>query len=330
MASYEVQVRRAIGLGDMKRLVLALAVLVLVVGMASAAAWAYISPPKLLSLIDGLAGGGRGSERVATAVPFGTQGQTLDVWVPTDQALTRRPVLIWWYGGGWVKGDRDAYAFAGRAFAKAGYVVVIPDYRKVPRVRFPEFLKDGAEAVAWARDNATRLGGDPSRIVFAGHSAGAYQAIMLALDTQWLRAVGVDPAIVRAAVGLSGPYDFYPFTGRSIEAMGRWPRPEETQPIRYARADAPPLLLVTSTMDDTVRPRNAINLTARLRELGATVELKNYKGLNHEEVVMALSKPFRGKGPVLADTLTFLRAYDGGDNGTGSQDSSPGLAADTR
>lgn len=267
-----------------------------------------ISPPQLLSYADAAVGGGRGAERVATAVPFGSHGQTLDVWAPAGPTAGKRPVLIWWYGGGWVKGDRAAYAFVGRAFARAGYVVVIPDYRKVPAVRFPAFLIDGAEAVAWTRDSIERFGGDPGRIALAGHSAGAYTAVMLALDTGWLRRAGVDPGIVRAAVGLSGPYDFYPFDKkRSIDAMSDWPRPFETQPIRFARGDAPPLLLVTSTGDTVVRPRNAINLAARLETLGAPVELRNYRELTHEEVVMALSVPFRSRAPVLADGLAFLR-----------------------
>lgn len=271
-----------------------------------------ISPPKLLSLLDGLAGGGRGAERVASAVPFGTHGQTLDIWAPAAPVSGRRPVLVWWYGGGWVKGDRAAYAFAGRAFAQAGYLVVIPDYRKVPQVRFPAFLEDGAEAVRWVRDNAARFGGDPARIAIAGHSAGAYTAVMLALDPRYLAAAGVDPAIVRASVGLSGPYDFYPFTSRrAIDAMSHWPDPQATQPLHFARAAAPPLFLVTSTADETVRPKNAINLAARLTTLGAPVAMRNYPGLSHEEVVMALAKPFRGKAPVLADTLAFLRAHDG-------------------
>lgn len=278
---------------------------------AGTAAYAMISPPKALSLLDGAMGGGRGTDRAASAVPFGTHGQTLDVWVPAQPAAGKRPVLIWWYGGGWAHGDRDAYAFAGRAFAQRGYVVVVPDYRKVPGVRFPAFLQDGAEAVRWTRDHATEFGGDPGRIAFAGHSAGAYIAVMLALDTQWLSAAGVDPDIVKAAVGLSGPYDFYPFDKkRSIDAMSYWPRPQETQPIRYARAGAPPLLLVTSSADTQVRPRNAINLAARLTELGAPVELRNYPGLSHEDVVMALSKPFRGKAPVLDDSVRFLHAHE--------------------
>ena len=270
---------------------------------------AFTSPPRLLSVYDRVAGGGAGARQVAEGVAFGTHGQTLDIWAPADPPAGKLPVVIFWYGGGWAKGDRAAYAFAGRALAKDGFLVVIPDYRKVPEVHFPAFLDDGAEAVAWVQANVAEHGGDPGRVAFMGHSAGAYQAVMLALDSKRLAAAGADPGIVKAAVGLSGPYDFYPFDKpRSIAAMGQWPRPEETQPIAFARADAPPLLLVTSEGDETVRPKNANNLAAKLRGMGAPVEVKNYGPLDHEEIVMALSKPFRAKGPVLVDSAAFLKA----------------------
>lgn len=271
------------------------------------------SPPLLLSHLDAMAGGGQGVALVAEAVSFGDHGQTLDVWRATDAAPDdKHPVLIFWHGGGWVKGARADYAFAGRAFARQGFVVVVPDYRKVPQVRFPAFIEDAADAVAWTRDNIARYGGDAAAIGFSGHSAGAHTAVLLALDPRWLKAAGVDPGIVKAVVGLSGAYDFYPFTTkRSIDAMAAYPDPQMTQPITFARADAPPMLLITSSEDTTVRPRNAINLTARLKQRGAVVEMINYQGLDHEEVVMALSKPFRSKGPVLKDSTTFLMRHMG-------------------
>lgn len=290
----------------------ALALVGLALAVVTGGILAFTSPPRLLSVYDRAAGGGAGARQVAEGLAFGSHGQTLDIWAPAAAPAGKLPVVIFWYGGGWAKGDRAAYAFAGRALAKEGFLVVIPDYRKVPQVRFPAFLQDGAEAVRWTQDNIAGHGGDPSRIAFMGHSAGAYQAVMLALDATWLTAAGVDPADVKAAVGLSGPYDFYPYDSpRSIAAFSQWPRPEETQPITYARADAPPLLLATSEGDTTVRPRNANNLAARLRELGAPVEVENYGPLDHEEVVMALSKPFRSKGRVLADSVAFLRAQLG-------------------
>jgi acetyl esterase/lipase len=290
---------------------IALAALVLAVVIG--AVLALTSPPRLLSIYDRVAGGREGSYPAAEGVPFGSHGQRLDIWAPNAMpASGKLPVVVFWYGGGWAKGDRAAYAFAGRALAKAGFLVVIPDYRKVPHVHFPAFLDDGAQALAWVEANVARYNGDPERVAVMGHSAGAYQAVMLALDAKRLAAVGVDPGFIKAGVGLSGPYDFHPFTSdRAVDAMSRWPNPEETQPITFARADAPPLLLVTSDGDETVRPKNANNLGAKLRGMGAPVEVKNYGPLDHEEIVMALSVPFRTKGPVLADSVAFLRTQLG-------------------
>ena len=282
-------------------LVLAATLLALVV-----VAWAT-EPPRILSWADAVVGGGRGVERVAEGVPFGTEGQRLDVWRPAGPSAKPRPVLVFFYGGGWVHGDRGAYAFAARAFAREGFVVVVPDYRKVPGVRFPAFVQDSAQALRWVRDHVAAYGGDPRRVAVGGHSAGAYIAVMLALDQRWLRAEGVDPGLIRAGVGMCGPYDFFPFRKkRAIDAMWGVREPTMTQPIRFARAAAPPLLLLSAGEDVQVGAHNAVNLTARLQALGAPVAHRDYPGLSHENVVMALSRPFRGKAPVLADSVAFL------------------------
>ncbi|MFA5964361.1 MAG: alpha/beta hydrolase [Sphingomonas sp.] len=271
---------------------------------------AFVSPPGQLSILDAALGGGIGADRPGSAIPFGSHGQSLDVWRPAGAPKTGNPVLIFWYGGGWVDGDRRAYAFAARAFARAGFVVVVPDYRKVPQIHFPAMLQDGAEAVKWTRDHIVAYGGDPARIGITGHSAGAYTVAMLALDPRWLRAEGVDPRIVRVAVGLSGPYNFHPFTSRrAIDAFSNAADPAMTQPIHFASATAPPMLLVTSTADTTVKPHNAYDLAAKLTTFGTTVKVIDYPGLSHEQVAMALSKPFRGKGAVLADSVAFLKAH---------------------
>ncbi len=275
-------------------------------GAAFAAFWFLVEPPMQLDLIDRVTMGEGGSQ-VAADVPFGTDNQKLDVWRSGDAKPGGAPVIVFFHGGGWVKGDRQSYGWAGRGLASKGFVVVVADYRKVPVVRFPAFVQDGADAVRWTRDNIRRFGGDPARIAVMGHSAGAHTAAMLALDPQWLAKAGA-PDAVKAAVGLSGPYDFLPFTGRGIAAMGQWPRPSETQPIAFARKDPPPMLLVTGTEDTTVRPKNARNLAAKLKALGAPVELREYAGQGHEDIVMALSRPFRSKAPVLDDAAAFLGA----------------------
>lgn len=280
---------------------------VVAIGAVVAAVAIFVSPPGILSLLDALAGGGRGVSRPGTAVAFGSHGQTLDVWRPAEASATPRPVVIFWYGGGWVDGNRAAYAFAARAFARAGFVVVVPDYRKVPAIRFPAMLQDGAQAVKWTRDHIADFGGDPARIALSGHSAGAYTVAMLTLDRRWLAAEGVDPAIVRAAVPLCGPYDFYPWTSdRARAAFKGVADPAMTQPIHFARADAPPMLLVTGTADTTVRPRNALRLAVALRALHAPVAVRNYPDQTHEAIVMALSVPFRARSAVLGDAVAFL------------------------
>lgn len=288
----------------------ALLVLLLVAATLGLIAW-NTEPPRLLSWADRIAGGGRGVTLVADDVAFGTAGQTLDIWAPAGPATARRPVLVFFYGGGWVHGDRRAYDFAARAFAREGFVVVVPDYRKVPGVRFPAFVQDGAQALHWVRDHVATYGGDPARIALSGHSAGGYIAAMLALDPRWLRAEGVDPRIVRAAAPMCGPYDFYPFIKRrSRDAMQGVATPALTQPIHFARADAPPMLLLSAGEDVQVGAHNAVNLAARLKALGAPVRHIDYPGLSHENVAMALSVPFRRKAPVLADTVAFLRRAD--------------------
>jgi acetyl esterase/lipase len=82
----------------------------------------------------------------------------------------------------------------------------------------------------------------------------------------------------------------------------------ETQPVTYVRKDAPPLMLVTGTEDETVKPRNAIILSQRLNAVRAKVAFRAHENLNHNDIVMALSLPFRKKAPVLDDAVAFLEA----------------------
>ena len=136
--------------------------------------------------------------------------QNLDVYAPRRMDAAR-PVAVFLYGGGWERGRKWDYGWVAQALAARGYVVVLPDYRLYPQVRFPEFLNDSAQAVRWAVDHAAAYGGDPSRIVLLGHSAGAYNAVMLGLEPNYLRQAGVDPARVSVKATTS---ERLGFTGR--------------------------------------------------------------------------------------------------------------------
>ncbi|WP_233247773.1 alpha/beta hydrolase [Caulobacter endophyticus] len=237
--------------------------------------------------------------------------QRLDVYAPARGAGDW-PVLVFFYGGAWNSGCRRDYAWAARALAAQGFVVVMPDYRLHPEVVYPAFLEDAALAVRWAVKYAPRLGGNPARLSLSGHSAGAYIAAMLALDPSWLRGADVAPGAVKAFAGLSGPYAILPLDGPiTTRTFGHVEDLPATQPTSFARADAPAAFLATGEDDHTVRPRNTRKLAKVLRAAGAVVEEQVYPGLDHAAPLLALSRPFRRKAPVLAQMTGFLRAKAG-------------------
>ncbi|WBH15004.1 alpha/beta hydrolase [Sphingomonas radiodurans] len=262
-----------------------------------------------LGMFDTLVPKDRGTAKVASAVAYGSEPrQMLDVYAPHSDQIGGRPVIVFFYGGSWNSGTRSGYAFVGRALAAQGFLVVIPDYRLVPAVRYPAFIEDGAAAVRWAKAHVADFGGDPARIVLMGHSAGAYIAAMLAVDDRWLKE---DRRAVRGFVGLAGPYDFAPFdVEASRAAFGAWPRPNETQPVIWAGAGDPPALLLVGADDTTVRPRNSEALGAKLRDGGVSVDLQSYSQTGHVGLLLALARPFRGRQPVLKDIVNFVRKVD--------------------
>jgi acetyl esterase/lipase len=226
-----------------------------------------------------------------------------DLFVPPQPVGA--PIVTFIYGGSWDSGTKNDYDFAGRALAALGFVTAVPDYRLVPEVRFPSFLEDCAAAAKAALAAGEKLGANTNAHFLMGHSAGAYNAVMLALDTKYMAAVGAPaPAGV---IGLAGPYDFLPLdVAASINAFGAWPKPAETQPVNFARADAPRALLLHGAIDETVRPRNTEALAKKLREAGGKVETKIYPDVDHAEILLALSRPFRGKASVLNDVKAFV------------------------
>lgn len=232
--------------------------------------------------------------------------RTLDVYAP--HAAKNAALAVFYYGGGWEAGDKETYRFVGAALAERGIVAVIPDYRIYPDARFPDFLNDAAAAVRWAKHNAAGYGGDPERLVLIGHSAGAYLALMLALDKTWLGSVGLDPKRdLAGAVGLAGPYDFLPLTSARLKEIfgpeSQWPA---TQPIAYANSDAPPLLLTTGRLDLAVDPGNTRRLAAKILDAGGDVRTIEYPWIGHMLLLGAMAKPLRLFAPTLDDTAAFV------------------------
>jgi len=275
--------------------------------------WFFSQPgPKQLDMVNNAVPGDSNARLlVEDQIYDEALGLGLNIWTPKTAATKPLPVIMFIYGGGWRDGAKDQYAFTGRALASRGYLVVLPDYRLFPRTRFPGFLEDSAKALAWVHDNIGQHGGDASRIFLSGQSAGAYNAMMLALDRQWLGREGKSPDLIRGVAALAGPYDFYPFDSETTrQSFGDYPEPEMTQPVNFVRADAPPLWLSSGTDDTQVRPRNSRILRDRMLEAGGVAEYVEYPDVDHLEIMMAVAKPFRYKAPVLEDMVAFFERHD--------------------
>lgn len=239
--------------------------------------------------------------------------QTLDIYAPAGGGRSY-PAVVFLHGGGWTSGAPGDYRFLGSALASRGVVAFIAGYRLLPDVAYPEFLRDGARAVAWAHAHGASFGADPRCLFLMGHSAGAYNAVMLALDSRWLAEMGLRPsAVLAGAIGLAGPYDFLPIRDPEVRAVFG-PAEDDlasTQPINHVTGDAPPVFLASGLADTTVHPGNTERLAARLKAAGDPVTMRLYPRLGHILLIGAFAWPVRWAAPVLADTLRFIRAQPG-------------------
>ena len=250
------------------------------------------------------------SHRVQASVPYGPLARhRLDVYAPlTAASPSGHPVVVFFYGGAWNRGERADYRFVGEALAARGVLTLVADYRLYPEVRYPDFLSDSAQALAFGLSEAARLGGDPRRVFVMGHSAGAYNAAMLALDATRLAPTGHSPRELAGWIGLAGPYEFLPVTNPDAQPVFFHPNyPQGTQPINYVSKDAPRSFLAAPVEDSVVNPqRNTLGLAAVLRHAGVPVQVELYARVNHMSLIGAMAWPLHGLAPVLDDVLAFI------------------------
>ena len=254
----------------------------------------------------------RGNHALTEGVAYAALPRNrLDIYRPTATAPAGGwPVVVFFYGGSWNRGERADYKFVGEALAARGVLTLLADYRLYPEVRYPEFLNDSAQALAYGLREAGHLGGNPKRVFVMGHSAGAYNAAMLALDARWLHTTGHSPAELAGWIGLAGPYDFLPMTNPDTRPVFFHPNyPAGSQPLDYAARTSPRAFLGAALKDNLINPqRNTVGLATRLQALGAPVTLKLYERVNHLTLAAALAWPLQWLAPVMDDVVAFIDA----------------------
>ena len=225
----------------------------------------------------------------------------LDIY-RSDEPISDAPVLVFVHGGSWDSGYKGMYKFLADGFTRSGYDIVVPNYRIYPEAKFPNFLNDNAKAVAFAQKEF------PDRpIVLMGHSAGAYNVLMLGLRDEFLAGAGVDRCSkIAGVVALAAPTGIVPLESERLT---------EIFPDRFTGQDAvlnnvsgpvPPLFLGHGESDTTVYPQNSTELAQKVVARGGSAVAEVYPGQSHIDVVKVLSRHFDGGTTLKADILGFI------------------------
>lgn len=186
--------------------------------------------------------------------PYRRERCKLDVLHPAD-GRTGLPVLIHFHGGGFTGGEKginDVHQLLGCVQFTVGY-------RLHPRATAPAWFEDGAAAVAWVLQNASRFGGDPTNIFLYGESAGACLISVLAANRRFLEAAGTSPEAFRGFISLSGEMltHFLIREGKGIPSYV--PAIDDLAPLHFIRPDFPPFLMLTGGTGREIDCRPAEN-----------------------------------------------------------------------
>lgn len=221
---------------------------------------------------------------------------TLDVYAP--QTSESKAVIVFLFGGGWHSGDKVNYAFVAERFVKHGYTVIIPNYRLYPEVTYPVFVEDSAHAAQWVHANYN----EP--IFLMGHSAGAYNAAMIAVNDAY--ASNIEFA---GLIGISGPYNFTPSGKKYRNIFSNLDDFSVIYVNRYLDGYAPPSLLLHGRDDSTVSMVNTRQLAQGLRRADIPVIDRYYDNMGHYKIMAALTNTFHESYEVENDILAFLERY---------------------
>jgi len=257
----------------------------------------------------------------------------LDLALPLERTNALRPALVFVHGGGWRGGDKRSFTQMALEYAQKGYVAIAPNYRLSREAPFPAAIEDVKCAVRWLRAHAKQYGVDPDRIGAYGNSAGAHLVALLALAGPDAGLEGDGPyqdesSAIQAAVASATPADFLAWDRRTrswqTAVLPFLAGPDETleerarraSPVTYARAGAPPILLIHGTSDSTVPLEQAERLLGALKRAGAKdVTLMKFDGAGHG----VFREHYAETAPAMEAFFRTRLRLDGSDEGTSSR-----------
>ena len=189
-----------------------------------------------------------------------------------------RALLVYFHGGGFVEGNRDLAPMGSFAedVTSAGIAVASAEYRMYPEAKYPDFIEDAAEAVAYTKRELLPLA-KCERLIVCGTSAGGYLTMMLCFDEEWLGRHGLDASDVDAFIHDAGQ----PTTHFNVlKERGEDPASvviDEAAPIYHVkRRDYPPMQFIVSDNDIPGRLEQTEMLIDKLRKCGHKEDKLDY------------------------------------------------------
>lgn len=206
----------------------------------------------------------------------------LDIYFPenADSFIT----VVWFHGGGLTGGEKSI----PERLKNRNMAVVAVNYRLSPKVKSPAYIDDAAAAVAWVFNNISKYGGDPRKVVVAGHSAGGYLTCMIGLDKHYLAAYGVDANDIQKLVPFSGQMITHFEIRKESGITEKQPLVNGFAPLFHVRADASPLYLITGDRELEMLGRYEENAYMwRMMNISGHKQTFLYEldGFNHGEMV---------------------------------------------
>lgn len=205
------------------------------------------------------------------------------------------PVVVYWHGGAWWKGQRPATWGGFRALLDMGFSIVSVDYRLTGVAPAPAAVEDVRCSLAWVAQNASTYHFDVNRIVAYGTSAGGHLALMAG----FLPAKNsIDPAECGAVPHIAAVMDFYgipdvkgvitsgiPLSKSTVRWIGTGPTQlalaAQMSPITYLRTGLPPVFIAHGDTDPVVPYQQSVDLKRSLEALHVPVTMVSVPGGVH-------------------------------------------------
>ncbi len=238
--------------------------------------------------------------------------QKLDLYLPAKKGFA---TIVYTYGSGWHAGSGKSSKPIAEKLQTLGYGCALVSHRLTPPHTFPAHAQDIALAFAWVKQNISKRGGNPNKVILAGHSSGAHLSLLIATDPKYLAAHRLSPMDITAIIALSPPVDLQPkpdghgygdalLAGHGADAFRRdVALMKDASPIHHLAGTLPPTLIIVGEKDFPMLERDAEVFAKKAGEMGRKVEVVIAAGKDHLGIARGMLDE---TDPVLSNALRFL------------------------